>query len=1362
MSATQLDDVLEALAAHGCRVDETGGGGLVAQCPAHDDHNPSLAIDIGEGGRVLLHCRAGCTFDDVLRALGMTPADLSPNGNGRRKIVATYPYEDESGTLLFEVVRFEPKGFAQRRPDGNGGHVWDLKGVRRVPYHLPQLDAAVEDGKRAWIVEGEKDVHALEAAGEVATCNPGGAGKWRGEYAKWLKDAEVVIVADADPPGRDHARKVARSLHGVAASVEVVEPAEGKDAADHLSAGRRIDEFVAVELGDDAPEPAPGAEGGLAASIDEWRPTDTYNSEQLVAAHGRDLLHASGLGWLCWDGRRWRRDDTGEAVRRAKQTAIAQREHAVATFGGAAIAMGDWATRSLPALALQQFDWSITSEQARRIDACLSLTATHETVAIRADDLDSHPDLLCVANGTLDLDTDELRLHRRDDRITRICEAAYDPDAESPMWLRFLERVQPDPEERAYLQRRLGSALSGQRLDHVLSVFYGEGRNGKSVFVDVVRAVLGDYAMESAEKLLVTDPRGGRSAGDESAVAQLAGRRLVTTSELATGDSLDEPLVKKLTGDRRMRAKLMRQDHFEFDLTATLVLVTNHKPRIVGTDSGIWSRMHLTPWEVFIPPEERDIGLTTKLIEAESDGILTWLVEGHRAYRERGLDPPQAVTKATDAYRAEQDPLAGWIADRCELAQIAETTTKALRASYTAWCEGQGARPVGARRFADVLRSHECIETRTGKERGWRGIRLRRENENAPFTGEMTPHDSNSQSPPPRARKGGNRETTSRGVIGPSDSGSTPGDSPPAEARAARTSAPLAPDQTSLLDPAPTPPLAVSIADIEAWLSTRDRIGLDTETTGLDPHDPSFRVTALCFADAAGSSIVLPGDDRELCREALRLAFVDGRRLSAHNAAYDRRAIGEAFGFDASAMFCTLTAHRTLHPSKGGHDLKTLAPDTDAALGSLWERWSEVIGKRPRGTSWLPDAIDGLGVGDPAVLAYVSADAIASARIADDLEREAEDRGLAEHVAMDQATARLWGSARLAVDRAALAERLGEVERRIADETEHFGFKANAGSNDRREWVESIGVEGLDLTENGAPSLDKDSRPKAIVPPEHRAEWDRLCSAIEAATQHSKLTELARLSERDGHVRPAISANGAHTGRQTADRPAVQNLPAALRPLLTADPGRALVGLDLSQVEPRLMAALSGDPALAEAAGTGDVYEGVAAACGSGIDRPKAKIVALAIPYGKGDSTLADDLGVSVAEAAAARERVLSPFPRLREWIAETARSAEAGATLTTITGRPLPEPEAGYMAVNYVIQGSAADVFKLMTLRVADSLPAGARMWLPIHDELVIEGDPGQVETVSDLLREHMREVVDGVLIDGEPHVHGERWGKA
>jgi hypothetical protein len=229
------------------------GREYIMHCPAHDDSTPSLGI-AEKNGKVLIRCHADCDAEAVVAALGLTWSDFFAEGKPSRKprIVAEYDYLDAAGKLLFQVVRFEGKVFRQRRPDGAGGWVWNLGRVPRVPYRLPELLKAKAAGELIWIAEGEKDVHALERAGRVATTDPGGAGKWRPEYAEHFRGARVRIVADADEPGRAHAQAVAASLNGIAAEVELLEPAAGKDAADHLAAGRSIGEFRPVELNETA------------------------------------------------------------------------------------------------------------------------------------------------------------------------------------------------------------------------------------------------------------------------------------------------------------------------------------------------------------------------------------------------------------------------------------------------------------------------------------------------------------------------------------------------------------------------------------------------------------------------------------------------------------------------------------------------------------------------------------------------------------------------------------------------------------------------------------------------------------------------------------------------------------------------------------------------------------------------------------------------------------------------------------------------------------------------------------------------------------------------------------------------------
>jgi hypothetical protein len=278
------------------------GDGFIARCPAHDDHTPSLAITEGRDGRAVLHCHAGCTkkgAHKVVSALGLTMADLFPdrqpsfasNGAGatapaptadRPAIVRTYDYLDADGALLFQVCRLEPKGFRQRRPDGNGGWLWNMDGVERVLYRLPELIDALAHERTVYIVEGEKDVDALVARGLPATTNPGGARKWTGDYSARFRDADVVILPDNDDAGRDHAEMVQNSLLAAGArQVRVVHlpglPPKG-DVSDWLAMGNTTDALTALV----AQAPARTAASLQAETRTRWRLDELLENEELM------------------------------------------------------------------------------------------------------------------------------------------------------------------------------------------------------------------------------------------------------------------------------------------------------------------------------------------------------------------------------------------------------------------------------------------------------------------------------------------------------------------------------------------------------------------------------------------------------------------------------------------------------------------------------------------------------------------------------------------------------------------------------------------------------------------------------------------------------------------------------------------------------------------------------------------------------------------------------------------------------------------------------------------------------------------------------------------------------------------------
>ena len=217
------------------------GASYVARCPAHDDRNPSLSLRVADG-KVLVHCHAGCDqriVIDALKAQGLWPESESVR---RSVITAAYDYTDEAGKLLYQVVRTDPKGFFQRRPDGYGGWI-NKKGERQVLYRLRE----VVEAPIVFVVEGEKDVETLRDQGFVATTNAGGAkAPWLSQYTECLRGREVILLPDNDAPGRRRVVTIARALLGHAARIIVLELRDGKDVSDWFERGHSELELVAL------------------------------------------------------------------------------------------------------------------------------------------------------------------------------------------------------------------------------------------------------------------------------------------------------------------------------------------------------------------------------------------------------------------------------------------------------------------------------------------------------------------------------------------------------------------------------------------------------------------------------------------------------------------------------------------------------------------------------------------------------------------------------------------------------------------------------------------------------------------------------------------------------------------------------------------------------------------------------------------------------------------------------------------------------------------------------------------------------------------------------------------------------------
>ena len=444
-----------------------------------------------------------------------------------------------------------------------------------------------------------------------------------------------------------------------------------------------------------------------------YRMTDLGNAERMAADYKTVLrfCHEQNT-WLLWDGSRWARDTTGEIILYGADT--------VRAIYVDAIRERDKAKRQ------ELVKHAIKSEGEPRMRAMISLAKSQPGIPVQPAELDFDPSLLNVENGTINLKTGKLQPHRQEDLITKIAPVEYDPEAKCPLFDKFLDRMMGENEDlKRFLQKAVGYSLTGDTSEQCLFMLHGAGQNGKSTFIETIRALQGDYARQTEFATFLANDRGNDRVRND--LARLDGARFVSAVEAEPGQRLSEVVVKQITGSDKIAARFLYQEFFEFVPQFKLFLATNHKPDIRGTDLAIWRRVRLIPFAVTIPENERDNHLLDRL-KAELPGILNWALDGCLDWQEDGLRVPREVEVATSEYREEMDPIASFIEEHCVLGPDNQNSAAILYKSYMGWCDEEGERPITKKAFGMRLseRGFEQIRINTteGQVRGWKGLSL--------------------------------------------------------------------------------------------------------------------------------------------------------------------------------------------------------------------------------------------------------------------------------------------------------------------------------------------------------------------------------------------------------------------------------------------------------------------------------------------------------------------------------------------------------------------------------------------------------------------------------------------------------------
>jgi len=660
-------------------VKQTKPDQYIARCPSHDDNVASLSISVGDE-KINFFDHAGCSGDEILDAIGLDWSDVyfedEKQSRGKKTIVKTYNYNDKSGKLLFQVVRFQPKTFRQRRPDGKGGWNWGLGDVEPVLYRLKRLYSAISRGDTIYYVEGEKDADNLNMMGLTATTNPMGAGKWKKSYTDMLDGAKVVIIPDNDKPGKDHAKKVANNLYSKAKMVKILElPGldNKEDVSDWIEKGNSKDDLIKLEK--DCPVWKPDSpQKGIGNEFESFLPTpiaetiikqEKQNDRLWKYVAEKDLFYFYNTAGY------WRMQQP-EYLRKYI------RQH------------------------LRQFNekWDTNHRVTEIISALKSLLLDPQNSKLFDAGNNPNRDYINVENGMIEWRKEKLLEHDPKYYSQFQLPVNYDPEADCSHWEKAMKDWVPEKEARMFLQEFTGYCLIPDTAMHKAVILTGDGSNGKSTFLNVLINLFGRDNLSGIPLHRFTG-----SAG-RFETANIQGKLVNIMSDIDPTYLKETGVIKTMIAGEELRGEYKHGASFDFTPVVRLIFSANEIPKARDRTEAWYRRFEIVKFpNTFRKDDPNFDPYLEEKLEKELPGILNWAIAGLKRLKEnRNFTQSEMIKEAKREYERENDSVVAFIEDRTKTPIDDYEVCQHVYREYQIYCENAGMKYTTRRTFTSRLK----------------------------------------------------------------------------------------------------------------------------------------------------------------------------------------------------------------------------------------------------------------------------------------------------------------------------------------------------------------------------------------------------------------------------------------------------------------------------------------------------------------------------------------------------------------------------------------------------------------------------------------------------------------------------------